>query len=92
MKLNQPMIDTLLESGNLKQCAACGELSADSWNLVTTRSQFRLDAKPGEIAHVGAASCWEWVCGHCRASNVNVDDPILAEVYTHRDYSQEVSP
>jgi len=90
MKLNQPLIDTLLESGDLKQCAACGELSADSWNLVTAKSDFSRDAKPGEIGHIGAASCFEWACGHCGANNVYVDAPILAEVYTHRDYSQEV--
>lgn len=91
MQLNAPMVETLLETGDLKRCAACGELSADSWNLVTARNDFRLDANPGEIAHVGAASCWEWECGHCGANNVEADSPILAEVYTHRDYSREVS-
>jgi len=77
--------ESLIESGDIVECAACGELSAYSFDLVTARSEYRLDANPGEIAHVGAASCWEFECGHCGANNVEVDAPILAEVYTHQE-------
>lgn len=90
MELNQTQIDALLASEDLVQCAACGELSAYSFNLVTARADFRMDAKPGEIGHVGAASCFEWECGHCGANNVDLEAPILAEVYTHFDYFKEV--
>ena len=90
MKMNRKMIEALIESGDLLECSQCLELSSYNSNLVTARSTFRLDAKPGEIAHVGASSCHEWECGHCGANNVDIGSPILAEVYTHRDYSTEM--
>lgn len=79
-------VDELIEAGDVVECAACGEHSAYAWDLVTARSEFRMDAETGQIAHVGAASCFEWECGHCGAHNVHRDAPILAEYYTHVEY------
>lgn len=70
---------------DIVECARCGEKSAWAWGDVTAKSEYRLDAKPGEIAHIGAASCFEWECGHCGANNVDVDSPTLHECYTHRE-------
>lgn len=78
-------LETLLDIGELVRCAACAELSAFSWEHVNAQSDYRLDAKPGEIAHVGASSSQEWECGHCGAHNVEIDSPFLAEAYTHID-------
>jgi hypothetical protein len=39
------------------------------------------------IAHVGAADCFGFECGHCQARNTERDAPILAECYTHIDYA-----
>lgn len=79
-------IETLLASGALVRCAGCGELSSFSWQHVTHKQSYpRLCWQPGEIAHIGAASGFEWECGHCAASNVPLDSPLLAEVFTHVD-------
>ena len=87
--LNSTAIDALIHSRDIVQCAACGELSAHSWDLVTEKeTYYRLGWDPGEIAHVGAASCFEWECGHCGAHHVKIRAPILAEVYTHSDPRQ----
>lgn len=66
----------LVECGDIEECAACGRLSAYAWQDVE-----RLEARG--VAHIGAASGFEWQCGHCSASNVPQDSPLLAEVYTH---------
>jgi hypothetical protein len=77
-------IEALLESGDIECCAACGEHSAYSWRYVTPKEHhYRLGYNKGEIAHIGAASGFEWECGHCGAHNVPEDSPLLAEVYTH---------
>jgi hypothetical protein len=77
-------IDALVESGDIVCCAACQEHSAYSWAYVTPKEHhFRLGYNPGDIAHVGASSGFEWECGHCGANNVPEDSPLLAEVYTH---------
>ena len=74
----------LKEEGDVVECAACGELSAYAWQNVTEKPSYhRMCWERGEIAHVGAASGFEWECGHCGANNVDADAPILAEVYTH---------
>lgn len=83
--MTQVDIEALVDIGELVRCAACGELSAFSWDHVTARSESRLDANPGDIAHVGATSFHEWECGHCGANNVEIGSPLLAEVYTHVD-------
>lgn len=86
MNMTTEKIEALLESGDLVQCAACGEISSHSWTHVTEKeTYYRLDFKPGEIANIGASSCFEWECGHCGANNVDADAPILAEVYTHQE-------
>lgn len=77
-------IDALVESGDINCCAACSEHSAFSWAYVTPKEQhFRLGYEPGDIAHIGACSGFEWECGHCGANNVPEDSPLLAELYTH---------
>lgn len=74
----------LIDSEDIVQCSACDELSAYAWQHVTEKAQhFRLGYEKGEIAHVGAACCFDWECGHCGATNVEPDSPTLAEVYTH---------
>jgi hypothetical protein len=72
----------LIESGDVRECAGCGELSAYSWDDVSVKPDGER-FQPGEIAHIGAASCFEWQCGHCGAYNAFKDAPILAECYTH---------
>lgn len=83
-------VEQLIETGDIVECAACEELSAFCWAYVDDQSEnpgetFRLGWIPGEIAHVGSSSCFEWECGHCGSSNVDPDSPTLAEVYTHVD-------
>lgn len=77
-------IEALKESGDIVECAGCGELSAYAWQFVADKPSYsRLCFEKGEIAHVGACSGSEWECGHCGANNVEADSPLLAEVYTH---------
>lgn len=80
--------ERLKNEGDIVECARCSEHSAFCWAFVDEQSEnpgttVRLGWVPGEIAHVGSASCFEWECGHCGASNVEPDSPTLAEVYTH---------
>lgn len=92
MKLNLPIIDALMASGDLRECVACFQLSTDSKNLVTTRSGFRLDANPGEIAHIEYMSAEEWECGHCGVKNANIDLTFIAKAYPKRHESHWVLP
>jgi hypothetical protein len=82
-------VEALKASGDIVECADCGELSAYSWRYVAEKEHyFRLGFEKGEIANVGAASCFEWDCGHCGANNVPEDSPLLAEVFTHVSQEQ----
>lgn len=92
MKFSLPMIDALLASGDLRECVACFQMSSDCQNLVTTRSGFQADAKPGEIAHIESMSPEEWVCGHCGAKNIHTDSTLIAKAYPKRHQSQMVWP
>ncbi len=80
-------IAELQESGDVVECAACGKLSAHAWQVCNaygeTGGEHSYSPDPARIAHAGAASCWEWECGHCRANNVVADAPILHPCYTH---------
>lgn len=72
----------LIRSGDVRECAACGEYSAYSWDLTTPKSEAeRFGA--GQIAHIITACCFDWQCGHCQATNVFIDSPTLDECYTH---------
>ena len=66
---------TMLDAGYVEQCPACGGLSAYAW--------IDVDA-PAGIAHIGAPSCWEWQCGHCRTYWAAAGSPLTAECYTHQ--------
>lgn len=82
-------IEELLGSGDIKECAGCGQLSAHAWELANAYRDEKgeggsyYEPKRGLVAHIGTASCWEFECGHCRANNVQADAPILADCYTH---------
>lgn len=77
-------IEALQESGDIVECAACGELSAYAWQYVADKPSYSRGCyDKGEIAHVGAASGSEFECGHCGAHNVEADSPLLHECYTH---------
>lgn len=94
--MNPAAIKTLKDSGDIVECAACGELSAFCWDFVDEQSEnpgstIRLNWLPGEIAHVDSSSCFDWTCGHCEATNVDPDSPTLAEVYTHKPLDFEQS-
>jgi hypothetical protein len=69
MMLNRRTIEALIESGHLLECKECLELSTRVFNLVTARSGFYGDAKPGEIAYVSKREQTSWTCRHCRAEN-----------------------
>jgi hypothetical protein len=73
---------SLIDAGDVRACAGCGEYSAHSWDHVTSKSDTGRPER-GEIGHIGASSCFEWQCGHCSAYNAFKDAPILAECYTH---------
>jgi hypothetical protein len=96
-------IEALKEKGDIVECAACGESSAHAWGDVDDQPGSEPDAttvatrgwSKGQVAHVGAADCFGWECGHCGARNTDRDSPTLAEVYTHVDpstYDQEEDP
>ena len=72
----------LIDAGDVRSCAGCGQYSAYSWDHVTAKYDNGC-VERGEIAHIGASSCFEWQCGHCGANNAFKDAPILAECYTH---------
>jgi hypothetical protein len=77
-------IERLVESGDVRECAACGQRSAYAWEHVTEKETYHRGCyERGEIAHIGSASCFERECGHCGANNVFAVAPILAECYTH---------
>ena len=77
-------IQALIREGGIRKCAACRQLSAYAWQYVTAKPSYSRGCfSRGEIAHIGAASCFEWECGHCGANNVFRSAPILAECYTH---------
>lgn len=65
----------LLHEGRAELCAGCDGVSA--WA--------RADEDEAEgVAHIGAASCWEWTCGHCGLSWTPADSPLTAELFAHR--------
>lgn len=77
-------IEKLVSLGDIVQCAACDEYNSYAWIHVPEKESYlRGCYKKGEIAHIGASSCFEWECGHCGANNVDPESPTLAEVYTH---------
>lgn len=80
----QDEIDALLANGSVVECAACGRLSALSWDDC---SDYEGTPAHDDIAHVPVACCWDWQCGHCGATNVDRNSPTLAECYTHVDPS-----
>ena len=73
----KPRVIARLEArGHIERCLVCDGLSAYAWCDV--------DESLG-VAFIGAASCWEWECGHCRAHHVQADSPILHPAYTHAE-------
>lgn len=85
-------IESLIKDGSIVVCPACLEMSAHAWQDSTAYEQFTDGIIPGgfipskgSIAHVGASSCWEWECGHCRAHVVDADSPLTCPCYTHEN-------
>lgn len=66
----------LIDKGHVMRCSSCNGLSAYAW-CDTDESL--------NVAHIGAASCWEWQCGHCRTHWVEADSPINSPCYTHAE-------
>lgn len=84
-------IEQKIAEGDLERCAACDEVSAYDYTLADMQPGETADSDtitrfgwdPGQIAIVGGASGFEWQCGHCGATNVPHNSPLLAECYTH---------
>lgn len=77
-------LEQLIQSGEVRECAACGRYSAYNWEHVTAGVDSER-CQSTHIAHIGTCSGFEWQCGHCGANNVFKDAPILAECYTHEE-------
>ena len=72
-------IQELVDNGSILECPGCGGLSAHAWEDV--------DEANG-IAHIGAASCCEWQCGHCKTYWMEKGCPLDHPCYTHREYDE----
>lgn len=53
--MTQRKLARLIAKGHVLECPCCGKLSAYAWQ--------DCDERRG-IAHIPAASCFEWQCGH----------------------------
>lgn len=84
-------LNRLLTSGDIVECAACGELSAYAAQNVDDQVPHDPNTwacrgwTKGQVAHVGVACAWTWECGHCGATNCYPDSPILHPCYTHSE-------
>jgi hypothetical protein len=82
----------LVLDGSIEICSACGGLSAYAWQDCTGYEEFPDGIIPGgftpdkgKVAHVGAASGFEFQCGHCRRNIMSVDSPLNSPLFTHRE-------
>ena len=81
---------------SIEECPACGGRSAYAWEDVSpelirgTTYERPSPAQRSLVAHIGAASAFEWTCGHCGTSWTPKDSPLTAEAYTH--YPPEENP
>lgn len=88
--MNKKDLSILIEDGSVEECQICGGHSAYAWQDVSSELSDSNDiySRPTKgqghlIAHIGAASGFEWECGHCGAHHVQRDSAINSECYTH---------
>lgn len=87
--MDKHALKQLMEEGVIVECANCCELCSHDSDFVDEQEPgspyvVRGGWDSGQIASVDGASCFDWNCGHCGATNVDPDSPTLAEVYTHQ--------
>lgn len=95
----EPGDDELFQNG-YEICPGCGAYNAYAWqdsNMQpnTPHERTYLCGIDGvlwnslpNIYHIGTCSAFEWECGCCGKSWSEADSPIMAECYTHQDYSR----
>jgi hypothetical protein len=75
--------------GWLERCPSCDGLSAYAWEdteIDPNTVLWKTEAKDrNKIAHIPAASGFEWTCGHCGLSWTPKNSPINSPCYTHSE-------
>jgi bacterioferritin-associated ferredoxin len=70
-------------------CPVCGSSNSYCWDDCNQPDDKDFNDKLDVIYHIPTCSGFEWQCGKCKNSFADKNSPIMAEVYTHVDYSAE---